>query len=247
MLRDEIFKYAKKKYGTEPDWPFSTAPDYPVLRHGDNRKWYALFMYIPRNRLGLDGDQYVDIVNVKLSDPLFVDILVQQEGYFRGYHISKGNWISILLDGTVPLEEIYPLIDESYMVTASRQKRQKVRPPKEWIVPANPKYYDIEHAFDEAAEIDWKQGAGIKAGDTVFMYVAAPVSAILFKCKVMEADIPYNYQDDNLSVKAVMKIKLQKRYKPDRFSFDVLKNEYGIFAVRGPRSVPHSLSEALKK
>ena len=44
-----------------------------------------------------------------------------------------------------------------------------------------------------------------------------------------------------------MKIKLQKKYKPDRFSFDVLKNEYGIFAVRGPRSVPHSLSEALKK
>ena len=37
-----------------------------------------------------------------------------------------------------------------------------------------------------------------------------------------------------------------KKYKPDEFPFDVLKEEYGIFAVRGPRGIPHSLSEALK-
>ena len=250
MLQDDVFKYVKKKYDIEPDYPFRSVRAsiaYPVLRHEDNRKIFALFMDVQRNKLGLDGEERVDILNVKLGDPLLVDILIQQDGYFRGYHISRGNWISILLDGTVSLEEIFPLIDESFMVTASTQKKQKVRPPKEWIVPANPKYYDIEHAFDNAEEIDWKQGSCIKTGDTVFMYVAAPVSAILFKCRVQETDIPYNYQDDNLTVKAVMKIKLQKRYKPGRFSFDVLKNEYGIFAVRGPRSVPHSLSEALKK
>ena len=43
-----------------------------------------------------------------------------------------------------------------------------------------------------------------------------------------------------------MKIKLLKRYDPEEFTFDVLKDEYGIFAVRGPRGIPHSLSEALK-
>ena len=32
----------------------------------------------------------------------------------------------------------------------------------------------------------------------------------------------------------------------DRFTFEVLKSEYGIYAVRGPRGIPHSLSEALK-
>ena len=61
-----------------------------------------------------------------------------------------------------------------------------------------------------------------------------------------ETDIPYQYQDDNLTIKALMKIKLLKRYKADKFTFDVLKEEYGIFAVRGPRGIPHSLSEALK-
>ena len=43
-----------------------------------------------------------------------------------------------------------------------------------------------------------------------------------------------------------MRIRLQKRYPRDRFTFDVLGREYGIFAVRGPRGIPQSLSEALK-
>ncbi len=45
---------------------------------------------------------------------------------------------------------------------------------------------------------------------------------------------------------SIMKIKLLKRYDPNRFTFDVLGKEYGIFAVRGPRGIPQSLSEALK-
>ena len=130
---------------------------------------------------------------------------------------------------------------------SSVKKKEKVRPPKEWIIPSNPKYYDIIHAFDDTDVINWKQGAGIRQGDTVFMYVGAPVSAVLYKCKVTETDIPYQYQDRNLTIKALMKIQLLKRYAPDQFTFEVLKTRYGIFAVRGPRGVPDLLSAALKK
>lgn len=77
------------------------------------------------------------------------------------------------------------------------------------------------------------------------MYVASPVSAILYKCKVMETDIPYKYADENLTISALMKIKLLKRYKPEKFTFDILKDEYGIYAIRGPRGIPNSLSAAL--
>ncbi len=247
ITRKAIFSYIKKKYGVEEDYPFPTAPDFPVLRHPDSRKLFAIIMDVPRNRLGLDGTDRADVINVKLGDPLFVDFITQQAGYFHGYHMSRSNWVSILLDGTVPFKEVCRMIDESYLVTASKQKRQKLRPPKEWIAPANPKYYDIEHAFDEKEELDWKQGAGIKAGDTVFMYVAAPVSAILYKCKVIQTDVPFNYSDQHLTITALMKLKLEKRYPPDSFTFEALKNEYGIFAVRGPRSVPHSLSERLRE
>ena len=245
-LRDDVIKYVKKKYKSTPEYLWRRYPEYAVFRHEDNRKWFAIIMDVPRERLGLPGDERVDIINVKPEDPFLADILIQQEGFFKGYHFSKGNWVSILLDGTVPQETIYGLIDDSFAATASAQKKQKMRPPKEWIVPANPKYYDVEHMFDHTKETEWKQGSGIKTGDTVYMYVAAPVSAILYKCKVTETDIPFEFADENLTIKALMKIKLLKRFKPDEFPFDVLKEEYGIFAVRGPRGIPHSLSEALK-
>ena len=246
-MREEIFKYVKKKYGTEPDYPLPTAQGFPVLRHEDNRKWFAIIMDVPREKLGLEGAERVDVLNVKMGDSMLADILTQQTGYFRGYHISRGNWISILLDGTVPFGDICKWIDESYVVTASKQKKQKIRPPKEWVVPANPKYFDIVHAFDDKREINWKQGAGIKKGDTVCIYVGAPVSAILYRCKVTETGIPYVHRNEKLTIKALMKIRLQKRYPADMFTFDVLKSEYGIYAVRGPRGIPNSFSEALKR
>ncbi len=247
ITRERIFRYVKKKYDIEPDYPLPTAPSFPVLRHTDNRKWFSLIMDVPKNRLGLQGLERVEILNVKLADPLLVDLLVHQEGYFRGYHIRGGNWVSILLDGTVPFKDICRMIDESFLATASKQKKQAHRPPREWLVPANPKYYDIEHAFDAAAEIDWKQGNGIRTGDTVYVYVAAPVSAILFQCVVTQTDIPFAYSDKNLSMTALMKIRLQKRFSREKFTFDKLKDKYGISAIRGPRGVPHSLSVALKK
>lgn len=128
-----------------------------------------------------------------------------------------------------------------------KEKKQAIRLPKEWIIPANPKYYDIEAAFESANEIDWKQGAGIRTGDTAFMYIAAPVSAILYKCIVTETDIPFEYNDGNVQMKALMKIKLQRRYNRDRFTFEKLKSEYGVSAVRGPRGIPEKLSEDLRR
>ena len=245
-LRGEVFAYAKKKYNTKPEYLWEKYPDYAVLRHDDNQKWYGLIMNIPYNKIDSAKDGNVDILNVKLDDPLLIDMLThEQKGYYVGYHISRGNWLSIVLDGTVDLKSVFELLDTSYKVTASKQKKQKLRPPKEWLIPANPKYYDIIHAFDEKDTIDWKQGSGIKKGDTVFLYAGAPVSALLYKCKVTEIDIPYDYHTEGLTITKLMKIKLQKSYKLEQFPFKRLKEEYDILAVRGPRGIPNSLSNAL--
>ena len=114
----------------------------------------------------------------------------------------------------------------------------------EWLIPANPKYYDIINAFNETDTIIWKQSNNIWAGDIVFIYVAAPISAILYKCEVLEVDIPYRYSDKNVSMEKVMKIKLLKRYAKDKFTFEML-NEYGIKWVRGPRGLTDELSKEL--
>jgi len=247
MNRKTVTDYIKKKYGASPEYLWKRYPDYAVFRHEDNNKWFALTASVPGLKLGLSGENPIDVINLKIDDVFLRDMLIREAGIMPAYHMNKLHWVTVLLDGTVSGQRIYDLIETSFMATASAKKKEKVRPPKEWIVPANPRYYDIEHAFDDVKEINWKQGAGIKKSDTVFMYVGAPVSSILFKCKVTETDIPYQYQDKNLTITTLMKIRFQKRYKSDQFTFERLKSEYGIYAVRGPRGIQYSLSEALKK
>ncbi len=241
-MKDKIFAYVKKKYKSNIERLWQRYPEYAVFRHNDNKKWYGLVMNIHASKLGLDEDGFVDILNIKASSALKRDILTEQEGYFKGYHISRGNWVSVLLDGSVPIDDILSLIDESYEATASKHNKEKYRPPKNWLIPANPKYYDVVHAFDDTDVIMWKQGARIKQGDVVYIYVSAPISAVLFKCSVEETDIPCGEK-----TKALIRVRLKKRYDPKKFTFEVLKNKYNIFAVRGPRGIPDSLSFALNE
>lgn len=246
-MRQAVYDYIKKKYHTSPEYPWRGHDMDAVFRHSDNHKWFALVMNVQKTKLGLLGDGFADVINLKVDDLFFRDQLIQKDGIMPAYHMNKMHWITVLLDGTVEIDQVYELIAVSFLATASVKKKEKIRPPKDWLIPANPKYYDIVHAFDTARVIDWKQGNGIKAGDTVFLYVGAPVSAILYQCKVIQAGIPYTYEDQNLTIKTIMRIQLQKRYQPDTFTFGVLKEKYGIFAVRGPRGVPNHLSTALKE
>ena len=129
--RTALLQYVKKKYKTKPDYPWKGDPESAVLRHEDNRKWYGLLMEVDRAKLGLPGQERVWAINVKTRDQMFHDMLIRQPGYFPGYHMNKEKWITIILDGTVPFDEVCGMIDASYEATASRKKQQKLRPPKE--------------------------------------------------------------------------------------------------------------------
>jgi hypothetical protein len=61
---------------------------------------------------------------------------VQQDGYLPGCHSSRGGWLSVLLDGTVELDEVCERLRMSFEATAPAAKRHEARGPKEWLVPA---------------------------------------------------------------------------------------------------------------
>ncbi len=126
-MKAEIFRYVKEQYGIEPDYPFPSDPSIPVLRHPDNRKWFAIFLEVAGNRLGPDLDGQVEVINLKIGDPLLVDLLIRQPGFYRAYHMNHEKWISIVLNGTVPLSEILRWTGESYGVTEPhiRKKERK--------------------------------------------------------------------------------------------------------------------------
>ncbi len=115
-LRSEILKYAKDYFGTEPDYPWDDEPEYAVLRHGKSRKWYGLIMKISLRRLGIESDEPADILNVK-CDPALIGSLILKKGYFPAYHMSKEHWLTVILDGSVPLDGIIALLCISYDLT----------------------------------------------------------------------------------------------------------------------------------
>ena len=118
-LREEIIEYCREFYGTEPDYPWDSDPQCAVLRHKNSKKWYGLIMNIPAEKLGLEPRE-VDILNIK-CDPSLIGSLILKEGCFRAYHMSKEHWLTVLLDGTLPIEEIIPLIELSRKLTADKK------------------------------------------------------------------------------------------------------------------------------
>lgn len=119
--RERIMRYARDRYGAEPEYLWKRYPNYAAFRHSASKKWFALIMDIPKIGLELKGHELVDVMDVKCGT-LMVGVLLAQDGFFPAYHMSKSSWISIILDGTVPDEQIFPLMELSYDSVAPKRK-----------------------------------------------------------------------------------------------------------------------------
>lgn len=126
MNREELEAYILEQYSTEPDYPWSDMPLAAVFRHVSNRKWFALVMEVPRDKLGLSGTAPLDVVNFK-CDPILIASLRGEAGIFPAYHMNKASWITAALDGSVPRETIELLLDVSYELTKSKPRRETAK------------------------------------------------------------------------------------------------------------------------
>lgn len=115
--RDRLYEYIQNQYGDNPAFLWPQHPFYAVLRHNSNQKWYAVIMDVPKPKLGIDGDGVIDILNVKCTREK-VPLLLTKRDYLPAYHMNKNNWISVRLDGDIPLTDIHNLIDISFGLTA---------------------------------------------------------------------------------------------------------------------------------
>lgn len=122
--KDELLRYAEETYGTQPEYLWARDPDSGILRHPVNRKWFAAVLRVSRERLGLGGEGDVDILDIK-CDPLLMGSLLLSEGFLPGYHMNKKHWLTVLLDGTVPTQDICGLLDMSYDLTKPKIKGKK--------------------------------------------------------------------------------------------------------------------------
>lgn len=115
---DIVLEHIKSEYGAMPEflWP-DRYPSYAVFRHGDNKKWFALVATISSKSLGLKEDKTIDVINLKFDKNQTYDFAETSDHIFPAYRMNKNNWITIILDGTLPNEMVEELIKNSFMLT----------------------------------------------------------------------------------------------------------------------------------
>lgn len=123
MNRNELETFIIETYNADADYPWLKYPNYEVFRHCNNKKWFALIMDVPKSKLGLQGDELLDVVNFK-CDPLLIGSLREEPGFFPAYHMSKDSWITVALDDSVPDDKIKMLLDMSYQATRPRMHKK---------------------------------------------------------------------------------------------------------------------------
>ena len=109
----QVINYIKEKYDDELEFLWEKFEDTAIWRNKQNDKWYGILMKISERKLGIDSDKIVEVIDLRYKKENIEDIL-KKENIFPGYHMNKKSWITIKLDGTVDIDKIFDLIDNSY-------------------------------------------------------------------------------------------------------------------------------------
>lgn len=105
--------WMKSEFAAEPEFLWEKYPDYAAFRRPDNQKWFAIILTVDRDKLGLDGRGNVEILDLKAL-PADVETRLAEGRFLKAYHMNKTHWFTVCLDGSVPDEELFPLIAESW-------------------------------------------------------------------------------------------------------------------------------------
>ena len=110
--RQEVIEFCKTFKDVYEDYPFHDL-NWTIMRHTDNKKMFAA-IYEHRENIW---------INVKCDPELTYMWRSSYEAVIPAYHMNKYHWNSIILDGTVPCDDIKNMIADSYDLTSKKIKR----------------------------------------------------------------------------------------------------------------------------
>lgn len=108
-----LVTHVRKAYGDELEFLWRQSPGSAIVRRKDTEKWYAVFLAVPRLKLGGSSRERIEVLNVRVC-PAGLDGLVDNHSRFPAYHMNKKNWISLCLDGSIPVKELMERLETSY-------------------------------------------------------------------------------------------------------------------------------------
>ncbi len=98
--------------GTYADAPFHD-PNWTVVRHQKNRKVFA-WIFQRQGQIW---------INLKAETQWLHFWRQTYPSVIPAYHLNKDHWNSVILDGSVPREDLLQMIRDSYRLTGSRSSR----------------------------------------------------------------------------------------------------------------------------
>ena len=104
--REEAIGYCLGMGNTYKDYTFGDK-NWTLMRHIDSKKVFAWIF---------EKDGHIWI-NVKCEHGFLNYWRQNYNSVVPAFHLNKDHWNSIILEGTVPKEEIYEMIKQSYMLT----------------------------------------------------------------------------------------------------------------------------------
>ena len=125
MTKQQFLENCLNTYGTHPDYPFDDLLNTAVLRHAYNHKWYAIVMKVSRRKFGIESDEVIDVVNLKLPTEMFGSFGAA-DGVYPAYHMNKLHWISVLLPDA-PDDVVAFLTNASFEATRPKIKQRKTK------------------------------------------------------------------------------------------------------------------------
>ena len=112
--RAEVIKYCLTFSETFEDYPFHDN-NWTCMRIRSTNRIFA-WIY--------EREEHI-WVNVK-CDPQWRDVWRQAfKAVVPAYHMNKDKWITIRLDGSVPVAKVKNLLDLSYQLTAPKKREKK--------------------------------------------------------------------------------------------------------------------------
>ena len=128
--RERITQYIQDTYGTQAEYLWADSPGNAIFRHPASKKWYAALMRVLPEKLGLAGEEALNVMDIRCST-IMIGSLLSTKGFLPACHMNKNHWISIILDNSVSDDQITPLLELSYDSIAPKRKKKQTQPLEE--------------------------------------------------------------------------------------------------------------------
>lgn len=229
---NRIARMLLERFGDKPDFPWKDDADSGVFRVSPGGKWYALFMRIDAAKLGLPATGKTAVVNVKGR------YAPGAPGIFPAYHMNKTHWLTVALDGALDDDAVLEYVCASRDAAASSRAARRSgsgKPGGAWIVPANVGWFDVKDYVESNADgVPWESRARMSPGETVYLYLTAPLSCVKYKLRVIRVEA------GGESGQTVKRLKLEQIFEDGVYDFSFLKAR-GVRSVRSARRLPEGL------